>query len=223
MARLKANRHVNQQASTRVRRARAVDLQHMTSAQLSSYIANEGKRLNQQLVEIEKRNMQSASYAFERLTSNPNYSRYLGTSKSGHTKVNLSTRGMTRGQKQQLAKVIEKFAGAKTITVSGIESYNRNVAGALKAHYTDMDKLTDIQLTDILKTEGFAHMKATVGSETVMRMIASAQSPEVMLDFLRSSGAIETRAKALKDYGKINRQASRTWQPVTGFNPFDVV
>lgn len=217
------NQHVIKKASPMVDVARSVDLQHMTATQLRSYIQNEGKRLNQQIVEIEKRGLQTSSFAYEKLTSKPNYSQYLGTTKSGHTKINLATRGLSRQELQKRAKIIEKFAGSRTITVSGIKEYNKNVTSSLRAKYPAMSKLSDEQLLDILKTQGFAHMKATVGSDVVMKMIASAASPEAMIRILESAGTLTTVDGALKEYERINKEYSDGWEPVKGFNPFESV
>lgn len=215
MAQIRINRsHLSKKGSSRVQSARDVDIQHMTSKELSSYIRNEGKRLNQQIVELEKRGKQRASYAYERLTSKPAYAPFLGVTSSGHTKINLNQRGMTRQQKQQLAKVIEKFSGAKTITVSGIEEYNKNVLNGLRRKYPGLKDLSDDELSDILKTEGFAHIKGTVGSDTIFKLIAKAQSPETMIKYLESSGAIETRMKALEEYNTINKEADKGWRRV---------
>ena len=175
----------------------------MTMAQLRSYIANEGKRLNQQLVQLEKTGMTTQSFAYERLTSRPEYTKYLGTSKSGHVKVNLSTRGLKRGAMQRIAGVIEKFANAKTITQSGIESYYGNVFGALREKYPKMSTLTNDQLADILKTEGFAHAKSTLGSDVIMKMIATAVTPERMMKFLEASGKLTTSDEMIDDYNSI--------------------
>ena len=71
MAYLKKSQTLKPKASTQVQQAREADLQHMSSKELRSYIANEGKRLNQQIVEIEKRGLERESFAYEKLTSKP--------------------------------------------------------------------------------------------------------------------------------------------------------
>lgn len=199
----RSRKHLNPKASTRVQQARATDIQHMTMSQLRSYIANEGKRLNQQLVQLEKTGMTTQSFAYERLTSRPEYTKYLGMSKSGHIKINLSTRGLKRGAMQRIAGVIEKFANAKTITQSGIESYYGNLFGSLRETYPQMATLTNDQLADILKTEGFAHAKSTLGSDTIMKMIATAVTPERMMKFLDASGSLTTDDKMIEKYNSI--------------------
>lgn len=210
----RSRKHLNPKASTRVQRARSTDIQHMTMVQLRSYIANEGKRLNQQLVQLEKSGITQQSFAYERLTSRPEYTKYLGVSKSGHVKINLSTRGMKRGQMQRIAGVIEKFANAKTITQSGIESYYGNLFDSLRKSYPAMSTLTNDQLADILKTEGFAHAKSTLGSDTIMRMIADSVTPERMSKFLEDSGQWTTSDKMVDEYNKImSKRITKREQP----------
>lgn len=210
----RSRKHLNPKASTRVQRARSTDIQHMTMVQLRSYIANEGKRLNQQLVQLEKSGITQQSFAYERLTSRPEYTKYLGVSKSGHVKINLSTRGMKRGQMQRIAGVIEKFANAKTITQSGIESYYGNLFDSLRKTYPAMSTLTNDQLADILKTEGFAHAKSTLGSDTIMRMIADSVTPDRMSKFLEDSGQWTTSDKMVDEYNKImSKRITKREQP----------
>lgn len=210
----RTRQYLNPKASSRVNKARNADIKGMSSKELSSYIAQEGKRLNQQIAEIEKRGLQTASFAYERLTSKPTYALYLGVSKSGRTKINLSTRGMSRSEKQQLAGVIRKFSQAKTMTKSGIESYNRNVINSLKASYSGMSKLSDEQLADILKTTGFAHIKGTVGSDVIMKMIAQAADYEAMKDFLEAAGTLQTVDGAITRYNEINSEYSGEFEPL---------
>ena len=210
----RTRQYLNPKASSRVSKARSADIKGMSSKELSSYIAQEGRRLNQQIAEIEKRGLQTASFAYERLTSKPTYALYLGVSKSGRTKINLSTRGMSRSEKQQLAGVIRKFSQAKTMTKSGIESYNKKVLNSLRASYSGMSRLSDEQLADILKTTGFAHIKGTVGSDVVMKMIAQAADYEAMKDFLEAAGTLQTVDGAISRYNEINSEYSGEFEPL---------
>ncbi len=220
MAYIKKSERLKSRASAQLMEAREADLQHMTEKQLKSYIANEGKRLNQQIVEIEKRGLERESFAYEKLTSKPQYRDYLGTTKSGHLKVNLSTRGMSRPEMQRVANLIQKFANAQTMTASGIEQYYENVFNGLRESYPGMSKLSDSQLSDILKTEGFLHAKGVVGSDTVMKLIQQAAPPEQMIEFLQATGTLDTHDAAINKYNEI-MGTSAGWQPVPlDFNVF---
>ena len=200
MAYIKKSERLKSRASSQLQEAREADLQYMTLKELRSYIANEGKRLNQQIVEIEKRGLEKESFAYEKLTSKPQYRDYLGTSKSGHLKVNLSTRGMSRPELQRMANVIQKFSQAQTMTAC---------------------KLTDDQLADILKTEGFLHAKGVVGSDTVMKLIQKAASPEQMIEFLKASGSLDTHEESIEKYNEI-MGTSGDFEPLPlDFNIFD--
>ena len=203
MAYIKKSERLKSRASSQLQEAREADLQYMTLKELKSYIANEGKRLNQQIVEIEKRGLEKESFAYEKLTSKPQYRDYLGTSKSGHLKVNLSTRGMSRPELQRMANVIQKFSQAQTMTASGIKQYYENVFNGLRDTYPGMSQLTDDQLADILKTEGFLHAKGVVGSDTVMKLIQKAASPEQMIEFLKASGSLDTHEESIEKYNEI--------------------
>ena len=222
----RSRKHLTPKASTRVQKARETDIQHMTVKELRSYISNEGKRLNQQLVQLEKTGMDKQSFAYERLTSRPEYTKYLGLSKSGHIKVNLSTKGLTRGAMQRIAGVIEKFANTKTITQSGIESYYKNVFGSLRESYSGMSRLTDDQLADILKTDGFDHAKGTLGSDTIMSLIAGGVTPERMKQFLEDSGSLKTSDEMIDKYNEIMSVGVSDYEkqffdvPDTEFVPF---
>lgn len=221
MAYIKKSERLKSRASTHLQEARDADLQHMTLKELKSYIANEGKRLNQQIVEIEKRGLEKESFAYEKLTSKPQYRDYLGTSKSGHLKVNLSTRGMSRPELQRMANVIQKFSQAQTMTASGIKQYYENVFNGLRDTYPGMSKLTDDQLADILKTEGFLHAKGVVGSDTVMKLIQKAASPEQMIEFLKASGSLDTHEESIEKYNEI-MGTSGDFEPLPlDFNIFD--
>lgn len=221
MAYIKKSERLKSRASSQLQEAREADLQHMTLKELKSYIANEGKRLNQQIVEIEKRGLEKESFAYEKLTSKPQYRDYLGTSKSGHLKVNLATRGMSRPELQRMANIIQKFSQAQTMTASGIKQYYENVFNGLRDRYPGMSGLTDEQLADILKTEGFLHAKGVVGSDTVMKLIQKAASPEQMIEFLQAAGTLDTHDEAINKYNEI-MSTSGNWEPVPlDFNIFD--
>ncbi len=218
---IKKSERLKSRASSQLQEARDADLQYMTVKELKSYIANEGKRLNQQIVEIEKRGLEKESFAYEKLTSKPQYRDYLGTSKSGHLKVNLSTRGMSRPELQRMANVIQKFSQAQTMTASGIKQYYENVFNGLRDTYPGMSKLTDDQLADILKTEGFLHAKGVVGSDTVMKLIQKAASPEQMIEFLKASGSLDTHEESIEKYNEI-MGTSGDFEPLPlDFNIFD--
>lgn len=221
MAYIKKSERLKSRASTHLQEARDADLQHMTLKELKSYIANEGKRLNQQIVEIEKRGLEKESFAYEKLTSKPQYRDYLGTTKSGHLKVNLATRGMSRPELQRMANIIQKFSQAQTMTASGIKQYYENVFNGLRDTYPGMSKLTDDQLADILKTEGFLHAKGVVGSDTVMKLIQKAASPEQMIEFLKASGSLDTHEESIEKYNEI-MGTSGDFEPLPlDFNIFD--
>lgn len=205
-------KYINPKASKNVYRAREVDPQKMGAAQLKSYIANEGKRLNQQLVELQKRGYTDQSFAYSKLTETPRYAEYLGLSKSGKVKVNLSTRGKTRSQLQRMASLIQRFANTKTITISGIKDYYKNVFNTLRSKYDGFGGLTDEQLADILKTDGFSHAKAVLGSDTIFQMIHKAADVDFMEQYLENIGSMETRNAAEMEFKRMQSMSS-------GFSP----
>lgn len=207
-------------ASTKVQIARDADVKKMTVKQLRLYIANEGKRLNQQLVEIQKRGLQSQSFAYSKLVDTPRYAEYLGISKSGRVKVNLATRGLTRGNMQRIAGLIQQFANTKTITVTGIKSYYKSVFDKLRSNYDGFGKLTDEQLADILKTEGFAHAKAVLGSDTIFNIIHENADVNFMSQYLENVGALQSKYAMRKEL----KDLKATFKPVPAgvVTPFDV-
>lgn len=207
-------------ASTRVQVARDADVKRMTVKQLKLYIANEGKRLNQQLVEIQKRGLEHESFAYSKLVDSPRYAEYLGLSKSGRVKVNLAIRGKSRGEMQRVAGLIQKFANTKTITVTGIKSYYKSVFNTLRGKYNEFGDLTDEQLADILKTEGFAHAKAVLGSDTIFKIIHQNADVDFMRQYLENVGAMQSKYAMKKEL----KTLKANFQPVPAgvVTPFDV-
>lgn len=205
-------KYINPKASSNVYKARDIDVQKMGSKELKSYIQNEGKRLNQQLVELQKKGYTDQSFAYSKLTETPRYAEFLGLSKSGKVKVNLSTRGKTRSQLQRIANVIQRFVTTKTITISGIKDYYKNVFTTLRGKYKGFGSLTDEQLADILKTDGFSHAKAVLGSDTVFKMIHQEADVDFMAEYLDRIGDLKTRDAAELEFDKMKRMKA-------GFTP----
>ena len=205
-------KYINPKASANVYKARDVDIQKMGSKELKSYIQNEGKRLNQQLVELQKRGYTDQSFAYSKLTETPRYAEFLGLSKSGRVKVNLGTRGKSRSQLQRIANVIQRFVTTKTITISGIKDYYKNVFTTLRSKYKGFGNLTDEQLADILKTDGFTHAKAVLGSDTIFKQIHEAADVNFMAEYLDRIGDLKTRDAAELEYDRMRGLA-------LGFSP----
>lgn len=170
--------------------SRYIDIRSATTKQLKLYISQEGKRLNQQLVEIQKRGLTEGSFGYGKLVDKPSNRKFLGVSKSGKLKVNLNTQSKDRAYLQQLAGLINRSISYKTMTVSGLKSYYGKVFETLrkKEGYEGLSKLSDAQLADILKTEGWESMKRTVGSEQAFRMIGSAKDANSIIGFLETTG-----------------------------------
>lgn len=206
-------------ASPQVQVARDANVKSMTVKQLKLYIANEGKRLNQQLVEIQKRGLQRESFAYSKLVDTPRYAQYLGTSKSGRVKVNLAIRGKSRGEMQRIAGLIQQFANTKTITVTGIKQYYKSVFKSLRSKYEGFGDLSDEELADILKTEGFAHAKAVLGSDVIFSMIHKSADVNFMKDYLESTGELQSKYAMRKRYNNMRKD----FQPVPAgvVTPFD--
>lgn len=196
-------KYINPKASSNVYRARDVDIQKMGSKELRSYIQNEGKRLNQQLVELQKRGYTDQSFAYSKLTETPRYAEFLGLSKSGRVKINLGTRGKSRSQLQRVANVIQRFVTTKTITISGIKDYYKNVFTTLRSKYKGFGNLSDEQLADILKTDGFTHAKAVLGSDTVFKMIHQEADVNFMAEYLDRIGDLRTRDAAELEFERM--------------------
>ena len=196
-------KYINPKASSNVYRAREIDIQKMGSKELRSYIQNEGKRLNQQLVELQKRGYTDQSFAYSKLTETPRYAEFLGLSKSGRVKINLGTRGKSRSQLQRVANVIQRFVTTKTITISGIKDYYKNVFTTLRSKYKGFGNLSDEQLADILKTDGFTHAKAVLGSDTVFKMIHQEADVNFMAEYLDRIGDLRTRDAAELEFERM--------------------
>lgn len=193
---------------------RYLDIRSASTKELKLYISQEGKRLNQQLVEVQKRGLTGGSFAYKALADRPSNREFLGVSKSGKLKINLNTRGKDRAYLQKLAGVINRSISYKTLTISGLKGYYQRVFKTLrgKEGYEGLSKLSDAQLSDILNTEGWESMKATVGSEQAFRMIGSANSAEKIVDFLESTGG----GMEISNYvSKFNKEvgAEYVWEP----------
>lgn len=191
---------------------RLIDVHGATVKELRAYIANEGKRLNQQLVEIQKRGLTETSFGYEALANSSKNRDFLGVSKSGRLKVNLNTRGMERGELQRLAKLIDRTTAYQTITVTGIKEYYGRVFAKLREKYPGLAQFSDKQLEDILKTEGWESAKASVGSSQAFEMIGSADNADKIMAFLESSGAGKSIESYVKDFNEFTG-ARYVWQP----------
>lgn len=198
---------------------RDINIHAASVKELRAYIANEGKRLNQQLVEIQKRRLETTSFGYDNLVSSSRFREYLGTSKSGRIKINLNTRGLERGELQRLAGVIQKTVSYQTITVTGIKAYYGRVFQTLRVKYPELDKFSDDELADILKTIGWESAKGTVGSEQAFKMIGSVDTADKMLNFLEQSGGGQSISAYTREFRK-QTGSTYVWQPATS-SPFD--
>ena len=199
---------------------RYIDIHGATVKELRQYIANEGKRLNQQLVEIQKRGLTESSFGYETLVNQSKNREYLGVSKSGKLKINLNTRGLDRGELQRLAGLINRTVSYQTITVTGIKQYYGRVFDKLRERYPELKNMTDAQLSDILKTEGWESAQGTVGSEQAFRMIASADDANKVMGFLETSGAGKSIASYVSDFNEFTG-ANYVWQPAENVPVFN--
>lgn len=199
---------------------RYIDIHGATVKELRAYISNEGKRLNQQLVEIQKRGLQESSFGYDNLTKRSINHPFLGVSKSGMLKVNLSTRGLGRGELQELAGVIKRTVSYQTITITGIKQYYGRVFETLrnKPGYENLKRFTDTQLADILKTTGWESAKTTLGSEQAFRMIGSVKSANQAIKWLERSGGGQSIDSYVKEFNKFTG-AGYQWEPATN-TPF---
>lgn len=196
-------KYINPKASSNVYYGREIDVQKMGAKELRAYVQNEGKRLNQQLAELQKRGYTDQSFAYSKLTETPRYAEFLGLSKSGKVKINLNTRGKSRSQLQRVANIIQRFANTKTITISGIKDYYKNVFSTLRGKYEGFGDLTDEQLANILKTDGFTHAKGVLGSDTIFKMIHQAADVDFMEKYLENIGDLKTREAAEVEFDRM--------------------
>lgn len=181
---------------------RSIDTRAATNEQLRLYISQEGKRLNWQIAQLEKRGLETSSFAYQNLMDKSSNRPFLGVSKSEHMKINLATRGKTRSQLQQMASVIQKTVTSETITPSGIKNYYGRVFESLKARYPEMRKFTDAELADIFTTMGFESAKNKLGSDRIMQMIAKGSSAEDVKTYIEKSVGFETISQAEREYNK---------------------
>lgn len=195
---------------------REIDVHGATIKELRSYIANEGKRLNQQLVEIQKRGLEKTSFGYEALVESGKNREFLGVSKSGKVKINLNTRGMDRAQLQRLAGTINRGITYKTVTVSGIKEYYGSVFSSLRDNegYEGLKNFTDEELADILKTEGWESAKMTLGSEQAFKMIGSVNNAEMIKNFLQTEGAGKSISDYVEDFNEATG-AGYVWEPAS--------
>lgn len=191
---------------------RYIDVHSASVKELRAYIANEGKRLNQQLVELQKRGKTESSFGYKALVDASKNREFLGVSKSGKLKINLNTRGMERGELQRLAGLINRTTSYQTITVTGIKAYYKQVFASLREKYPELKDMTDDQLADILETEGWESAKGTVGSGQAFRMIGTADSADKVVSFLENSGAGKSISSYVKDFNTYTG-ADYVWEP----------
>lgn len=192
-------------AGRKVQKPRQIDIKRASTEALKRYIANEGKRLNQQIAQIEKRpDYVKASFAYKKLTESPATAQYLGVNKSGRTKIELNTRGKSHQQLQELANLIRKYSGAQTMTVQGIKQYYGKVFCTLRAKYPGLNKFSDEQLADILTTEGFESSKGADGSDRIFKLISESNDVDSIVEYIEKRSGFETIMQANNEWESIN-------------------
>lgn len=185
----------------KVQKARSIDLQKASVQELKSFIANEGKRLNRQITQIEKdEKLQKTSFAYRQLVERPQNAQFLGQSKSGYTKINLSTKGKQRSDLQQIASLIQRTAASKTITKRGIKEYYEGVFKSLRETYPGLADLSDDELSDILLTEGFESAKGAEGSDRIFQRIAQAKDAASIKKYIEKTVGMETVEQRNREY-----------------------
>lgn len=215
-------------AGRKVQKARQIDIVRASTEALKSYIANEGKRLNRQITMIEKNNLTGASFGYKKLIETSANRKFLGVTKpdrtgATHTKIELSTRGKTHQELQQLASLIQRTAGYKTITKSGIKQYYGRVFDKLRAKYPGLDKFTDEQLSDILTTMGFESAKGFDGSDRLFRLIAKGEDVDSVVSYIEKTNGFEDIQQANREYGYVMGRITKEQRDDKSFfyNPFE--
>lgn len=186
-----------------VQKARQIDIRSATKEQLRMYISQEGKRLNWQLSQLEKKGMETSSFAYQNLVNQSSNRPFLGKSASGSTKINLSTRGKTRQQMEAMASIIQKTVNSQTITVSGIKNYYKTVFDSLRKRYPELNKFSDEELADIFTTMGFESAKNKLGSDRLMQMVAQAKNADSIENYIEQANGFETIISAENKYNEI--------------------
>lgn len=167
------------------------------------YISQEGKRLNWQISQLEKKGMETSSFAYQNLVNQSSNRPFLGKSASGSTKFNLSTRGKTRQQMEAMASIIQKTVNSQTITVSGIKNYYKTVFDSLRKRYPELNKFSDEELADIFTTMGFESAKNKLGSDRLMQMVAQAKNADSIENYIEQANGFETIISAENKYNEI--------------------
>lgn len=186
-----------------VQKSRQINIRSATKEQLRLYISQEGKRLNWQIAELEKRGLERSSFAYQNLIDRSANQQYLGKSKSGHMKIKLNTRAMTKQQMQSLASVISATVNSQTITPSGIKNYYKSVFDSLRKRYPELQKFSDDELADIFTTMGFESAKNKLGSDRLMQMISQSKNAQSIQDYIEQSNGFETIISAERKFNDI--------------------
>lgn len=177
-----------------------IDIRTATNKQLIQYIQSEGKRANTALTALENAKQDKRSIAYQYLSSKKQ--KFITTSKSGHLKIDLKTRGKSRGELMAQASVIQGFRKAKTSTVGGTKKHYSMTFQSLK----DKQKLANItqeQWEDIYETMGFQSFYNQFGSEEVMELIRHSENPEDVVKALQEAGTFKVSRDAFRLVDKL--------------------
>lgn len=177
-----------------------IDIRTATNKQLIQYIQSEGKRANTALTALENAKQDKRSIAYQYLSSKKQ--KFVTTSKSGHLKIDLKTRGKSRGELMAQASVIQGFRKAKTSTVGGTKKHYSMTFQAMKEKQ-NLGNITQEQWEDIYETMGFQSFYKHFESDEVMELIRHSDNPEDVIQALQEVGTFKVSRDAFRLVDKL--------------------
>ena len=182
------------------------ELNNLTAKQLAGYIANYGKTVNTRLSTLEKKGYGESSLAFRYITEkDPHRWEYVTKSKSGHTKILLKTRGLTRNQLLAKATTIQGFLNAKTSTISGIKkAYNKSLNTFNERKDTN---LSQEEYKDLVTHDKWKEASKKFGSDQIIAIVRKYSFDKAMeildnLDNFRTVRQMNKFAETIPQKGK---------------------
>ena len=176
-----------------------IDVRTASKKDLIKYIQSEGKRANTALVALENAKLEKQSFAYQYLSSKK--TKFVTTTKSGHMKIKLDTRGKNRGELMSIASTIQGFRTAKTSTVGQTKTWYKKSFESLKEKQNL--NINQEQWADITETMGFNSFMSQFGSEELIEIIRTHENPRDIITMLEATGQIKTIGQAKKVLDKV--------------------
>lgn len=155
---------------------------HEKADYLRSYIAKYGKRINEQIANLERENKEFSSIEY-RMLLQQNQNDLL-RSKSGHIKINLRTTKSTIQQLRHIATLIQNFGSGVTNTLTGQKQYFGSIQKTISEKY-DISDFSLQEFAELMASKAVERLNEKIGvSEMVLYLMKEGNSADKIENIL---------------------------------------